>query len=113
MAVMRTKGSGLIVLPVRLLTVTISPPGSSSSAILVVDDDPLVRAVNVDALEDEGFKVLEAPTADYAARVRESRSGIRLVFTDVILPGALNGFDLARLVQKRPPMRASCPSPGA
>jgi CheY-like chemotaxis protein len=130
---MRTQGSGLTVLPVRLLTVTISPPSSSSSAILVVDDDPLVRAVTVDALEDEGFKVLEAPTADYAARVRESRSGIGLVFTDVILPGALNGFDLARLVQRgtrtslswshrepcptgsaaRPPVRASCPSPGA
>jgi two-component system, response regulator PdtaR len=103
MAVMRTKGSGLIVLPVRLLTVTISPPGSSSSAILVVDDDPLVRAVTVDALEDEGFKVLETPTADDAARARESRSGIGVVFTDVILPGALNGFDLARLVQKRHP----------
>jgi len=48
------------------LTGTISPPGSSSSAILVVDDDPLVRAVTVDALEDEGFKVLETPTADDA-----------------------------------------------
>ena len=63
MAVMRTQGSGLIVLPVRLLTVTISLPGSSSSAILVVDDDPLVRAVAVDALEDEGFEVTATTSA--------------------------------------------------
>ncbi|EIM30794.1 response regulator [Microvirga lotononidis] len=57
----------------------------------------------VDALEDEGFAVLEAPSADYAATLLESRRDIGVVFTDVPMPGTLNGFDLARLVQRAYP----------
>jgi CheY-like chemotaxis protein len=67
--------------------------------VLVVEDDAFVRAVAVDALEDEGFQVLEAPSADYAATLLEAREDIGVLFTDVSMPGVLNGFDLARRVQ--------------
>jgi CheY-like chemotaxis protein len=66
--------------------------------VLVVEDDPHVRASTVEALEAEGFEVIEAPSADYAVTLLRSRGDIDAVFTDVAMPGTLNGFDLARLV---------------
>ena len=71
--------------------------------ILVVEDEPIVRAVAVEALEAEGFEVIEAPSADYAVTLLQSRDDIAVVFTDVAMPGALNGFDLARLVRRTYP----------
>jgi two-component system, response regulator PdtaR len=69
------------------------------NVVLVVEDEPLVRAVAVDVLEEAGFDVLEAPTADYALLVLEKRQDIRVLLTDVDMPGSLNGFQLARIVQ--------------
>ena len=66
--------------------------------VLVVEDDAFVRAVAVDALEDEGFEIIEAPSADYAAIVLGNREDISLVFTDVAMPGTMDGFDLARAI---------------
>ncbi len=71
--------------------------------VLVVEDEPLVRAVAVEALEMEGFEVTEAPSADYAVALLQSRDDIDVVFTDVAMPGTLNGFDLARLVRSTYP----------
>jgi CheY-like chemotaxis protein len=76
-----------------------SDPVPEVSCILVVEDDAFVRAVAVDALEDNGFQVLEAPSADYAATLLEAREDIGVLFTDVSMPGTLNGFDLARWVE--------------
>jgi CheY-like chemotaxis protein len=67
--------------------------------VLVVEDEPLVRAVAVEALEAEGFEVIEAPSADYAVTLLRSRDGIDVVFTDVAMPGTLDGVDLTRLVR--------------
>ncbi len=67
--------------------------------VLVVEDEPLVRAVAVEALEMEGFEVIEAPSGDYAVALLQSRDDIDVVFTDIAMPGTLNGFDLARLVR--------------
>ena len=64
--------------------------------ILVVEDEPLVRALMVDALEDEDFVVVEAPTGDEALRVLQARSDIAVVLTDVDMPGEIDGFQLAR-----------------
>jgi CheY-like chemotaxis protein len=86
---------------------------SPSSRILVVEDDALVRAMAVDALEEEDFEVLEAPSADYAVTVLEARSDIGVVFTDVTMPGTLNGFDLARLIRRVYPHIAILVSSGA
>lgn len=80
----------------------VSVPMSDSSVtsdqilILVVEDEPAVRAVAVEILEVEGFEVIEAPSADYAVTILQARSDVRVVFTDVTMPGSLNGFDLAR-----------------
>ena len=62
---------------------------------LVGEDEALVRAVAVAALEAEGFEV--APSADHAVTLLPSRDAIDVVFTE---PGTLNGFDLARFVRK-------------
>jgi CheY-like chemotaxis protein len=69
------------------------------NGVLVVEDEPLVRALAVDVLEEAGFDVLEAPTADYALVVLEKREDICVLLTDVDMPGRLNGFQLARIVQ--------------
>jgi CheY-like chemotaxis protein len=70
---------------------------SHRTLILAVEDEPAVRAVAVEALEDDGFEVIEAPSADHAATILQARDDIAVVFTDVTMPGNLNGFDLARI----------------
>src|SRR4051794_30606998 len=67
--------------------------------ILVVEDEPAVRAVVVKFLEYEGFEVIEAPSADHAVTILQARNNIRIVFTDVTMPGNLIGFDLARIAR--------------
>ncbi|MBL0406421.1 response regulator [Microvirga aerilata] len=72
---------------------------SERKLILVVEDEPAVRAVAVEFLEHEGFEVIEAPTADYAITILQAKDDIGVVFTDVTTPGHLNGFDLAQIAQ--------------
>jgi CheY-like chemotaxis protein len=67
--------------------------------ILVVEDEPAVRAVAVETLEDDGFEVIEAPSADHAATILQARDDIQVVFTDVAMSGKLNGFDLAQFAR--------------
>ncbi len=62
--------------------------------ILVVEDEFLIRLTLTEALGDEGFEVLEAETGDAALPMLQSGSGIRLLLTDIQLPGSLNGFAL-------------------
>ncbi|GJE67655.1 Sensor histidine kinase RcsC [Methylorubrum aminovorans] len=57
-----------------------------------------------DTLADAGFKVLEVATADAALRYLQEKDGVDLLFTDVNMPGDLNGFDLAREVAARWPV---------
>jgi CheY-like chemotaxis protein len=65
--------------------------------ILVVEDDPDVRELAVTLLEAVGYRVLEAPTADAALKLLIGRPGLHvdLLFTDVVMPGSLDGIDLA------------------
>jgi CheY-like chemotaxis protein len=74
-------------------------PAEQPNTVLIVEDEPLVRALAVDVLEEAGFDVLEAATADYALVVLEKREDICVLLTDVDMPGSLNGFQLARIVQ--------------
>lgn len=74
-----------------------------SAAILVVEDDVLVRMVASDILTDAGFRVYEAHDAREAMTLLEARSDVRVVFTDWNMPGDVDGLGLARLVHGRWP----------
>ncbi|MGH1573993.1 response regulator [Methylobacterium sp. P31] len=73
------------------------------STVLVVEDEALVRMMAVDMLEDVGLTVLEAATADEAWTILENRSDISVLFTDIEMPGSMNGFGLAARVAERWP----------
>lgn len=76
------------------------------SVVLVVEDEPLVRLCAVRMIEEAGFEVLEAATADDAIRTLESRNDVRVVFTDVQMPGSMDGIKLAQAVRRRwPPVK--------
>ena len=77
---------------------------SRSTVILVVEDEALVRMIASDILTEKGgYRVLEAAHAEEALTLLESRHDVRLVFTDVEMPGSLDGFALARIVDMRFP----------
>ena len=72
--------------------------------VLVVEDEPLVRMTAVDELDDAGFPVLEAKNADEALAVLEAHSDeVQVLFTDVDMPGSMNGMALAEQVYRRWP----------
>src|SRR3954453_2407209 len=68
--------------------------------ILVVEDELLVRIVQVDILREAGFRVAEAQDADEAFDMLRRRPEIAAVLTDVDMPGSLNGFEFARLLKQ-------------
>ena len=68
--------------------------------VLIVDDEPLVRFFACEALEGAGFHVIEAASADHALKLLRSRNDVGVLFTDVNMPGRLDGMALARLVHK-------------
>ncbi|HQS49646.1 MAG: hypothetical protein B7Z41_01900 [Rhizobiales bacterium 12-66-7] len=71
--------------------------------ILVVEDEPLVRLVIAEALRDQRFRVVEAASAEEAVLALASGLAVDLVFTDVRMPGALDGLAFAnRLKRERP-----------
>jgi CheY-like chemotaxis protein len=71
--------------------------------ILVVEDDVLVRAAAAQYLRGCGFAVLEAVNVDEAVDILQADRLIRVVFTDVKLPGPRNGLDLMGIVQREYP----------
>jgi two-component system, response regulator PdtaR len=71
--------------------------------ILVVEDQEILRLYAADLLEEHGFRVVEAQNAAAALKVLETRNDVRLLFTDIQMPGALDGMDLAREVHQRWP----------
>ena len=79
---------------------------ANGAVVLVVEDEPLVRAMTVDALEEDGFNVLEAATGDYALSVLRQREDIRAVVTDVEMPGQIDGFALANIAREMRPQLA-------
>jgi two-component system, response regulator PdtaR len=70
---------------------------------LVVDDEEILRMFAAGLLEERGFKVIEAENAAAALRMLESHCDVRLLFTDIQMPGRSNGMDLAREVHARWP----------
>ena len=82
---------------------------SANRAILVVEDELLLRLMAVDIVEDAGFEALAAATADEALAILEARADdVRLVFTDIQMPGSMDGLGLAHAVRDRWPPVALC-----
>jgi len=73
-------------------------------AILIVEDDALIRLTLSDYLQDQGFKVLEATTGDEALGVIAAPEfKVDLIFTDVMMPGVTDGFALAKWMNENHP----------
>jgi CheY-like chemotaxis protein len=76
------------------------------SVVLVVEDEMLLRMRAVDMVEDAGYIPVEAVDADEAVAILESRSDIALMFTDIQMPGSMDGLKLAHTVHARwPPIK--------
>lgn len=74
--------------------------------VLVVEDEYLIRSSAAEMLAESGYDVVEAGNADEAIAILEARSDIRLVFTDIQMPGSMDGLKLAHFVRGRwPPIK--------
>jgi two-component system, response regulator PdtaR len=83
-----------------------APAGNPSPVVLVVEDEPLLRMLAVEVVEEAGFIAIEARDADEAVVLLESRTDITLLFTDINMPGSMDGLKLAHAVRDRwPPIK--------
>ncbi len=76
---------------------------SSGETILLVEDDDDVRAFAADLLRDLGYRVLAAATGPEGLRLLDQHPEVRLLFTDVALPGGMTGRQLAEEAERRHP----------
>lgn len=77
---------------------------SRRPVVLVVEDEPLLLMMAVDLVEDAGFEALEARNADEALDILQAHDGIKVLFTDIDMPGSMNGLALAAFVQEKWPL---------
>jgi two-component sensor histidine kinase len=80
-----------------------SASSTSVPNVLIVEDEMMLRMRAVDIVEDAGFHSVEAVNADEAMSILESRSDISLLFTDIQMPGSMDGLKLAHTVHNRWP----------
>jgi len=74
--------------------------------VLVVEDEFLIREYAVEIINEAGFEAIEAANADEAIEILERRNDIRIVFTDVHMPGSIDGLKLAHAIRDRwPPIK--------
>ena len=71
------------------------PPLGHGETILIVEDNPRVRKLSIDRIRDLGFQTLEAGDGDQAYQMLKDGAVVDLVFSDLVMPGELNGYDLA------------------
>ena len=82
------------------------PNARKRPVVLIVEDEYLVRTGTRDAVETAGFDVLEAGDADEAIAILTARNDVSLIFTDVHMPGSMDGLKLAHFVRDRwPPVK--------
>lgn len=78
-------------------------PAGGGETVLVVEDDPAVRALAHAMLEDLGYAVIEASSADAALAILTRRPDVDVVFSDIVMPGPATGLDLAKELMRRSP----------
>src|SRR6187431_2450702 len=78
-------------------------PAGSPPNVLVVEDEMVLRMKAIDIVEDAGYTAIEAVNADEALAILESRSDISLLFSDIQMPGSMDGLKLAHAVHDRWP----------
>jgi nitrogen-specific signal transduction histidine kinase/CheY-like chemotaxis protein len=83
----------------------LEPPDTGEArgteTILVVEDDDAVRAYSTQVLRELGYRVLEAPNASAALEILDRQADVHLLFTDIGLPGAMNGRQLSDEARRR------------
>lgn len=78
----------------------------TNTVVLVVEDEALVRLDVISQIEDEGFTVIEAADADAAIRILETNPDVTILFTDIDMPGSMDGLKLSAAVRDRwPPVK--------
>lgn len=82
---------------------SLSSPVEDAPTVLIAEDEVLIRFALYDGLTDRGVRVLEAATAAEAIHVLEAEPEIDLVFTDIRMPGPLDGLDVVRWVHSHRP----------
>lgn len=81
-------------------------PTGTRLVVLVVEDEFLLRMDAVDRISEAGYEVLDAKSADEAIQILEERSDVSILFTDIEMPGSMDGLKLARAVRNRwPPVK--------
>ena len=84
-------------------TVPMTRPKKEGPVVLVVEDECLIRLQAITMVEEAGYQVMEAANADDAIALLEARKDIRIVFTDIEMPGSMDGMKLARAIRDRWP----------
>jgi CheY-like chemotaxis protein len=96
----RCNETGFFALP------SMSQLATNRPVVLVVEDEFLIRMATAEAIRDAGFEVFEAADADAAIVILRSRADVQVVFTDIQMPGSMDGAKLARAIKHRwPPVR--------
>lgn len=80
-----------------------APTATSRPVVLIVEDDPLLRELTIEVVEEAGFVAIGASNADQAVGLLESRRDIAVLFTDINMPGSMDGLELAHAVTRRWP----------
>ena len=75
----------------------------AAARVLLVEDEGLIRLVAAEVLQDEGFEVVEAWNGDEAVRLLDGSNTFDVLFTDVRMPGVLDGVDVATHARGRHP----------
>jgi two-component system, response regulator PdtaR len=82
------------------------PKTGARPVVLIVEDEILLRLHAREVIEDGGFDVVEAKNADDAISILEQRNDVVLIFTDINMPGSMDGLKLTHFVKDRwPPIK--------
>ena len=86
------------------MTEVSSPPDASNQIVVVVEDEPLIREFEIVLWEDLGYRTVDFSTGETALKYLEQNAGeVFLVFSDIKMPGSVDGLVLARAIATRWP----------